>query len=123
MLSQGKAFLGKRQLLLICRLSGSHKATLNLHFNNLYKEILQRLEKPAVAVLLISIFGNSVVLDVSFKFLRWGRLGGSVVERLPLVQGMIPGSRDQVPHQAPCSEPASPSAYVSASLFLSLMNE
>ena len=46
----------------------------------------------------------------------WGRLGGSVVERLPLAQIMIPGSWDQVLHQAFCRKPASPSAYVSASL-------
>ena len=50
-------------------------------------------------------------------------LGGSVVECLPLAQGMIPGSWDGVPHQAPCMEPASPSAYVSASLSVSLMNK
>ena len=39
-----------------------------------------------------------------------GCLGGSVVEHLPLAQGMIPGSWDRVPHQGPCREPASPSA-------------
>ena len=32
-----------------------------------------------------------------------GRLGGSVVERLPSAQGMLTGSWDQVPHRAPCS--------------------
>ena len=42
-----------------------------------------------------------------------GHLGGSVVERLPLAQVIIPGSWDQVPHQAPCRQPASPSASVS----------
>ena len=54
-----------------------------------------------------------------------GRLGVSVVECLPLAQGMILGSRDPVPDQAPCEEPASPSACVSASLSLSvsLMNK
>ena len=54
-----------------------------------------------------------------------GRLGGSVVERLPLAQSMIPESQDRVPHQAPRIEPASPSAYVSAplSLSLSLLNK
>ena len=50
----------------------------------------------------------------------WGHLGGSAVECLPLAQGMIPESQDRVPHWAPCMEPASPSAYVSASLSLSL---
>ena len=38
-----------------------------------------------------------------------GRLGGSVVECLSSAQGLIPGSWDQIPHQAPCMEPASPS--------------
>ena len=58
-------------------------------------------------------------------FRRWnlGRLGGSVVEHLPLVQGMIPGYHDRVPHLAPYKEPASPSAYVSASLCEYLMNK
>ena len=46
-------------------------------------------------------------------------MGSPVVEHLPLAQGMILGSRDQVPHQAPSGEPASPTAYVSASLCLS----
>ena len=36
---------------------------------------------------------------------------------------LIPGSWDRVPHGAPREEPASPSAYVSASLCVSLMNE
>ena len=30
---------------------------------------------------------------LTFKYQGEGRLGGSVVERLPLAQGMIPGSR------------------------------
>ena len=51
------------------------------------------------------------------------RLGGSVVGRLPLAQGMVPESWDQVPHWAPCMEPSSPSACVSASLCVSLMNK
>ncbi|XP_077708803.1 F-box only protein 27 isoform X2 [Canis aureus] len=37
--------------------------------------------------------------------------------------GRDPGSRDGVPHRAPCMEPASPSACVSASLCVSLMNK
>ena len=48
-----------------------------------------------------------------------GHLGGSVVELLPLAQVVIPGSWDPVPHWAPHREPASPSAYVSASLSVS----
>ena len=38
-------------------------------------------------------------------------------------QGVILGSRDRVPHQASCIEPASPSACVSGSLSVSLMNK
>ena len=52
-----------------------------------------------------------------------GRLGGSVVECLAMAQGMILGFRDRVPHPAPCMEPASRSAYASASLCVSLMNK
>ena len=48
-----------------------------------------------------------------------GRLGGSLVERLPSAQGVILEFWDRVPHQAPYREPASPSAYVSASLCVS----
>ena len=51
------------------------------------------------------------------------QVGGSAVERLPLAQVVIPGSWDRVPHQAPHREPASPSAYVSGSLCVSLMNK
>ena len=53
-----------------------------------------------------------------------GHLSGSVVERLPLAQGMIP-DWDRVSHQAPHRDPASPSVSVSvsASLCLSLMNK
>ena len=58
------------------------------------------------------------------KNLMQGRLGGSGVERLPLVQGVILGSQDRVPHRAPPpGEPASSSACVSASLSVSLMNK
>ena len=51
------------------------------------------------------------------KYLFLGCLGGSVVE--PLAQDVIPGSWDRIPHPAPCMDPASPSACVSASLCLS----
>ena len=44
-------------------------------------------------------------------------MGGSVVEHLCLTQVMILGSWDQVLHQALPGESASPSAYVSASIF------
>ena len=52
-----------------------------------------------------------------------GHLGGSVVEHLSLAQVMIPGYWDRVLHQALHRKPASPSAYVSASLCVSLMNK
>ena len=58
-----------------------------------------------------------------FKGGLQGCLGGSVVERTPLTKGVIPGSWDQVPHWTPCREPASPSAWVSASFSASLMNK
>ena len=44
---------------------------------------------------------------------------GSVVERLPSTQGVTPESWDRVLHRAPRREPASPSAWVSASLWVS----
>ena len=58
-----------------------------------------------------------------FKEKKGERLGGSVIEHLPLAQVMILGCWDLVPHQAPFREPASPSASVSASLSVSLMNK
>ena len=57
---------------------------------------------------------------VMLKIQDQGQLGGSVVERLPWAQGVIPGSWDRVLHQASCGEPASPSACVSACLSLCL---
>ena len=54
------------------------------------------------------------------KEIKLGHLGGSAVEHLPSAQGVILESWDQVPHPAPCMEPASPSACVSASLSLIL---
>ena len=50
---------------------------------------------------------------------RPGRLGGSVVECLPLAQVLIVGALDRVPHPSPHEDPASPFACVSASLSLS----
>ena len=46
-------------------------------------------------------------------------MGGSMVEHLPSAQGVILGFQDQASHGAPCGEPASASAYVSASLCVS----
>ena len=53
----------------------------------------------------------------------FGRLGGSVVEHLPLAQILILGFWDRLLHRAPCVEPASPSACVSAPLCVSPMNK
>ena len=52
-----------------------------------------------------------------------GCQGGSVVERLPSTQDVIPGSWDRVPHRVPFRVPASPPACVFASLSVSLMNK
>ena len=52
-----------------------------------------------------------------------GSLGGAAVWRLPLAQGMILETRDRIPRRAPCVEPASPSACVSASLSLYVYRE
>ena len=41
-----------------------------------------------------------------------------MVEHLPWAHGVVPESRDRVPHQAPCGEPASLSACVSVSLII-----
>ena len=48
---------------------------------------------------------------------------GSVVECLPLPQVVFLGAWNGVQHRAPCREPASPSAYVSASVCVCLMNK
>ena len=58
-----------------------------------------------------------------FKNVDTGMPGGSAVECLPSAQGVILESQDQFPLRAPCMEPASPSACVSASLSVSLMNK
>ena len=49
-----------------------------------------------------------------------GSLGGAAVWRLPLARGTILEAWDRIPRRAPCMEPASPSACVSASLSLSV---
>ena len=48
-----------------------------------------------------------------------GHLGGSGVEHLPSAQVVILESRDRVLDRAPCMEPASPSACVCLSLWVS----
>ena len=54
--------------------------------------------------------------ELSQKAEEVGHLGSSMVECLLSAQGVIPESWDRVPHAASYMEPASPSAYVSASL-------
>ena len=54
---------------------------------------------------------------------KGGHLGDSVVEHLPSTQVVILGSLDRVPHQPPHMEPASPSAYVSASVCVCVSHE
>ena len=58
--------------------------------------------------------------EMLLKMGNEGHLGGSAVEHLPLVQGMILGLWDGVPHQAPHRESASPSACLCLSLSVSL---
>ena len=65
----------------------------------------------------------SMKTESQVKTSAQGRLGGSVVERLPLAQVVIPGSWVQVPNWAPHGDPASPSACVSASVCLSWINK
>ena len=89
--------------------------------------ILQESEGPGLGVLLATEAAGSLTNSTPYKTTcrahcskkNGGHLGGSVVEH----QGMIPGSWDQIPHQVPCREPALPSAYVSVSLCVFLMNK
>ena len=70
----------------------------------------------------IVLIGSRVYVIYSFvvfKNFTVGHLGGSAVKHLFLAQGVIVELQDQVPLLAPCMEPASPSAYVSASLCVS----
>ena len=55
------------------------------------------------------------------KGMQEGHPGGA--QRLPSAQGVTPGSWDRILQWAPCREPASLSACVSASLSVSLMNK
>ena len=67
--------------------------------------------------------GSFYVVNFTSIIKRVRRLGGSVVEHLPSTQVMILGCWDQVPHQAARRESVSPSAYVSASLSLSVFHK
>ena len=76
--------------------------------------------------LIPNIFVNQIILITALALLaiRATILILSLeIKCCPLAQVMILESWDQVPHQAPHREPASPSAYVSASLGVSLMNK
>ena len=65
---------------------------------------------------------NSLQL-ILLRSVTFGRLGGSAIECLPLDEVLILESWDPVTLLAPLEEPASPSACVSASLSVSLMNK
>ena len=88
-----------------------------VRFINIGSNVIQ----PFIDMLLVKNIVIEKYLDTKCK--KKAHLDGSVVECLPLAQVMIPGSWDRVPQQAPCKEPAPPSAYVSASLFVSLMDK
>ena len=66
---------------------------------------------------------KSSLLAVNEKLGIQDNLDGRVVELLSWAQVMILGSWDRVLHQASHREPASPSAYVSASLSLCVSHE
>ena len=55
-----------------------------------------------------------------FKKMNWRVAGWLSGLALPSTHGLILETRDRVPRQAPCMEPASPSSCVSASLTLSM---
>ena len=69
------------------------------------------------------VYNQEEVASSSLKTDLVRLLGGSVVERLPSAQGVTRGSWSRISSRAPCREPASPSAWVSASLSGSLMNK
>ena len=58
-------------------------------------------------------------INLSFKANMAGQPGWLSGLAPPLAQGMILETRDQAPHQAPCMEPASPSACLCLSVCLS----
>ena len=60
---------------------------------------------------------------LGFQSTAGGRLGSSAVKASALGSGPDPRSRDGVPHWAPCKKPASPFAFVFASLSVALMNK
>ena len=78
-----------------------------------------QLEEHSAFVFSVKEASLSLLQKESYR----GSLGGAAVWRLPLAQDAILETRDQIPHQAPGMEPASPSACVSASLSLSVYHE
>ena len=59
------------------------------------------------------------LVQKAFKFWKIGQPGGLSGLALPSAQGVILETWDRVPRWALCMEPASPSAFVSASLCVS----
>ena len=88
------------------------KLTIQSHFQMSYSLCL-------VIILTFTETTCWILYIILINIISLGHLGGSVVKHLPLGQVMIPGSWDQVPHQAPHRETDSPSAFISASLCLS----
>ena len=126
--------LAGRCMLLIARVWGSwellwtfcHQSANRLSLSILYLPSgIDRIILPRVCQCCFHQSTMTCVLvrgDGLYVFVK-GLLGGSVIEHLPLAQVVIPGSWDRDPHQAHHSEPASPSACLSASLSVSLMNK
>ena len=74
---------------------------------------------PKIQIIHFMLTFSSLQASV-FKLSRTGgSLDGLAVKHLPLAQGVVLESQDRVPHRAPCMEPASLSAYISASLCVS----
>ena len=91
------------------RLSGGKK----LFLLNTWFRLETQQNSYIYPVILQSLNGFNELLPKQCQIM--GHLGGSAVERLPLALG-DPRSWDPVPHQAPCEEPAVPSASVSVCL-------
>ena len=58
----------------------------------LQRELIQRYK--SVFLFIINLFEVKVCSGGQFKYLHLGHLGGSVVEHLPLAEGVILGSWD-----------------------------
>ena len=84
--------------------------------------ILPKAKGNAIFFIFIFSKNNDIIINFVWLCIFLGRLGGLVVGRLPLAQGVTLRSPDRVPHRAPRREPASPSVWVSALLSASLVN-